>query len=366
MTLKCGIVGLPNVGKSTLFNALSGVMAAEASNYPFCTIEPNVAYVNLPDERLDFIAQNEKTLVKIPTKVEFVDIAGLVKGASSGEGLGNKFLSHIKLVDAIAYVVRCFEDNDIIHVENSIDPARDANIVKTEIILSDIEIVNNAIIRAEKKAKNDVESAKFLSLLQEVLSLLNKSAFKEIHEFVILSENNNLISLNLLSAKKFFYICNCDIESTNIGNNYTKKMEEIASSEGVECIFISAQIESEIMTLQTEQEKIDFRKDINLHESGLSKVICSAYKILDFITFFSAGIKETRAWTIKKNTKAQIAAGEIHSDFIKGFIRAEVISYNDYKEHLTVDNAKKFGKMRVEGKDYIVQDGDIMHFRVGV
>ncbi len=367
MGLAIGIVGLPNVGKSTLFNALTSTQAAEAANYPFCTIEPNKGIVSVPDERLKKLAAIAGSAQIIPTQLEFVDIAGLVRGASKGEGLGNQFLSHIRETDAIAQVLRCFEDDDITHVEGGIDPLRDSEIIETELVLADLESVEKRIPALEKKAKGgaDKEAAAALELLQAVKPVLFEG--KPARTLQVSDEDKQAFkNLQLITAKPLMYVCNVKEDEAGTGNKYTKTVEEHAKKEGALFVVISAKIESEIAQLATDEEKTEFLKDLGLSETGLSKLIKAGYELLDLITYFTIGPKEARAWTVKRSTKAPGAAGVIHTDFEKGFIRAETIAYGDYVGLGGENGAREKGKLRLEGKDYIVNDGDVMHFRFNV
>jgi hypothetical protein len=362
MGFKCGIVGLPNVGKSTLFNALTQTAAAEAANYPFCTIEPNVGEVGVPDERLDKLAAIAKSAQIIPTRLTFVDIAGLVKGASKGEGLGNQFLGHIREVDAVAYVLRCFEDDDITHVENRIDPIADAETVETELMLADLESLEKRRANVEKKAKTgDKEAKAQLTVIDKALPLLREGKPARLAQ--ITSEEAPIFAgLQLLTAKPVLYVCNVDEASAAAGNALSKAIEEKAKAEGAGCVVISAKIEAEFAGLAPE-ERAEFLKDLGLEEPGLNRLIREGYKLLHLVTYFTVGPKEARAWTITRGTKAPQAAGVIHTDFEKGFIRAETIAYDDYVGLGGETGAKDAGKMRLEGKEYVVKDGDVMHFR---
>ncbi|MDB2414483.1 redox-regulated ATPase YchF [Rickettsiales bacterium] len=366
MGFNCGIVGLPNVGKSTLFNALTQTAAAEAANYPFCTIEPNVGRVGVPDDRLLKLADIAKSKEIIPTQLEFVDIAGLVKGASKGEGLGNKFLSHIREVDAIVHVLRCFENGDITHVEGSIDPVRDAEIIETELVMADLESLEKRMPGLEKKLRGQDKDAKAqIELVKRVLSVLeegNPARSCQISD----SEKKMFKELQLITSKPMMYVCNVAEDEAKDGNELSKKIQEKALKEGAACVVISAQIEEEIANLESMEEKQEFLESIDLEESGLDKIIRSGYDLLDLITFFTIGPKEARAWTVKKGSLAPNAAGVIHTDFEKGFIRAETISCNDYIEFKGESGSKEAGKMRLEGKEYVVYDGDVMHFRFNV
>jgi GTP-binding protein YchF len=355
-------VGLPNVGKSTLFNALTQTAAAEAANYPFCTIEPNVGEVGVPDPRLDELARIAKSGEIIPTRLTFVDIAGLVRGASKGEGLGNKFLSHIREVDAVAYVLRCFVDDDITHVENRIDPLADADVVETELMLADLESLEKRAAQIEKKAKSgDKEAKAQLAVMEKVLVLLRDG--KPARLTAITPEEQPIFrSFQLLTSKPVVYVCNVEENSAASGNAYSKMVEERAKAEGAVSVVISAKIESEFAGLPAE-DRDAFLHEMGLEEPGLNRLIRAGYALLDLVTYFTIGPKEARAWTITRGTKAPQAAGVIHTDFEKGFIRAETIAHQDYVAFNGEAGAKENGKMRLEGKDYVVQDGDIMHFR---
>jgi GTP-binding protein YchF len=364
MGFKCGIVGLPNVGKSTLFNALTQTAAAQAANYPFCTIEPNVGEVSVPDERLEKIASIAKSQAIIPTRLTFVDIAGLVRGASKGEGLGNQFLANIREVDAIAYVLRCFEDDDVTHVEGRVDPIADAETVETELMLADLESLERRRPALEKKAKGqDKEAKAALLLIDAALKYLVEGkparlALQDIPE----SEHRAFRQLQLLTAKPALYVCNVDEANAATGNRYSDAVKERFGGNGSAVVIISAKIEAELAQLDEEERKL-YLAELGLTEPGLNRLIASGYRLLGLITYFTAGPKETRAWTITEGTAAPAAAGVIHSDFEKGFIRAETIAYADYAALGGEAGAKEAGKMRLEGKDYIVHDGDIMHFR---
>lgn len=362
MGFKCGIVGLPNVGKSTLFNALTQTAAAEAANYPFCTIEPNVGEVGVPDPRLDRLAAIGKSAKIIPTRLTFVDIAGLVRGASKGEGLGNKFLSHIREVDAVAYVLRCFVDDDITHVENRIDPLADAEVVETELMLADLESVEKRAAAAEKKAKTGDKDAKAqFALMEKVLTVLRDG--KPARTAKLADDEQPLFrSLQLLTSKPVVYVCNVEEAAAASGNAYSDQVAAFAKAEGAACVVISAKIESEFAGLPEEDRK-EFLAAMGLEEPGLNRLIRAGYELLDLVTYFTVGPKEARAWTITRGTKGPGAAGVIHTDFEKGFIRAETIAYDDYVALGGEAGAKDAGKMRLEGKDYVVKDGDIMHFR---
>ena len=362
MGFKCGIVGLPNVGTSTLFNALTKTASAEAANYPFCTIEPNVGEVGVPDPRLSALAAISKSAQIIPTRLTFVDIAGLVKGASRGEGLGNKFLSHIREVDAVAYVLRCFEDDDITHVANRIDPMADAEIVETELMLSDMESLERRLAPLEKKAKSgDKEAAAQVALMQLALAPLREG--KPARAASVPEEDRAAFrALQLLTAKPVVYVCNVDEASAATGNSYSAAVEARAKAEGAATVVISAKIESELAGLADDEQQA-FLAEMGLEEAGLNRLIRAGYALLDLVTFFTVGPKEARAWTIERGTKAPQGAGVIHTDFEKGFIRAETIAYADYIACKGEAGARDAGKMRLEGKEYVVQDGDVMHFR---
>ncbi|MBB3971547.1 redox-regulated ATPase YchF [Hansschlegelia beijingensis] len=362
MGFKCGIVGLPNVGKSTLFNALTQTAAAQAANYPFCTIEPNVGEVAVPDPRLTELAAIAKSAQIIPTRLTFVDIAGLVRGASKGEGLGNQFLAHIREVDAIAYVLRCFEDDDITHVEGRIDPLSDAETVETELMIADLESLEKRVVALEKRARsNDKEAKEQLDLVNRVLPLLRDGKPARLAK-ISDDERAAFAALNLLTSKPVLYVANVDEGSAATGNAYSAQVEARAKEEGAVAVVISARIESEIATLPPE-ERAEYLDALGLHETGLDRLINAGYRLLGLVTYFTVGPKEARAWTIERGTKAPQAAGVIHSDFEKGFIRSETISFADYVALKGETGAKEAGKMRLEGKDYVVADGDVLHFR---
>jgi GTP-binding protein YchF len=362
MGFKCGIVGLPNVGKSTLFNALTQTAAAQAANYPFCTIEPNVGEIAVPDPRLEKLSALAKSEQIIPTRITFVDIAGLVKGASKGEGLGNKFLATIREVDAIVHVVRCFEDTDITHVEGKIDPIADIETIETELMLADLESLEKRVDALEKKAKgSDKEAKETLDLVRRSLKLLQDGKPARFVERKP-EEEKLFHSLGLLTSAPVLYACNVEEGSAASGNAFSAKVEARAKEEGAVAVVISAKIESEIATLPPE-ERAEYLEAVGLKETGLDRLVRAGYALLHLVTYFTVGPKETRAWTITVGTKAPAAAGVIHTDFEKGFIRAETISYDDYIATGGEAGAREAGKMRLEGKDYVVQDGDIMHYR---
>ena len=365
MGFKCGIVGLPNVGKSTLFNALTQTAAAEAANYPFCTIEPNVGEVPVPDPRLDKLAAIANSAQILPTRLTFVDIAGLVRGASKGEGLGNQFLAHIREVDAIAYVLRCFEDDDITHVEGRIDPAADADTVETELMLADLESLEKRRLTVEKRAKNNDKDGKeakaAMALIDKALELLREG--KPARNAELSNEElDGCKQLQLLTAKPILYVCNVDEESAVDGNAYSASVQARAATEGAGCVIISAKIEAELAGLD-DAERDEFLHSLGLEEPGLNRLIRAGYGLLELLTYFTVGPKEARAWTVRTGTKAPKAAGVIHTDFEKGFIRAETITYDDFVALDGEAGAKEAGKMRLEGKEYVVKDGDVMHFR---
>lgn len=365
MGFKCGIVGLPNVGKSTLFNALTRTAAAQAANYPFCTIEPNTGEVGVPDKRLDTISGIAKSAQIIPTRLTFVDIAGLVRGASKGEGLGNQFLANIREVDAIAHVLRCFEDGDVTHVEGRVDPVADAETVETELMLADLESLERRIAPLQKKAQSgDKEAKADVRLMSGALELLR--AGKPARRLEVSHEEAAAFrSLNLLTAKPVLYVCNVEEAAAGTGNAHSAKVEAMAKAEGAGCVVISAAIEAEIAQLPpTEQQ--EFLASLGLAEPGLDRLIRAGYDLLGLITFFTAGPKESRAWTITKGTRAPQAAGEIHTDFEKGFIRAQTIAYDDYVRLGGEQGAREAGRARDEGKEYVVADGDVMLFKFNV
>ncbi len=364
MGFKCGIVGLPNVGKSTLFNALTKTAAAQAANYPFCTIEPNTGEVAVPDPRLAKIAAIAKSKEIIPTRISFVDIAGLVRGASKGEGLGNQFLANIREVDAIVHVLRCFEDDDITHVEGRIDPVADAETVETELMLSDLESLERRTDQTRKRATGkDKEAITVLPMMEKALALLQDGKPVRLLLPGIASEDLTILQrLNLLTSKPVLYVCNVAEGDAATGNAQTKKVEEMAAAQGARTVVISAAIEAEVAQLD-DAEATEYLEAMGLEEAGLDRLIREGYALLDLITFFTAGPKESRAWTVERGAKAPQAAGVIHTDFERGFIRAQTIAYNDYVALGGEVPAKEAGKARDEGKEYVVQDGDVMLFK---
>ncbi len=364
MGFKCGIVGLPNVGKSTLFNALTNTAAAAAANYPFCTIEPNVGQVPVPDERLEVLAKIAGSKQIIPTQLAFVDIAGLVRGASKGEGLGNQFLANIREVDAIIHVLRCFEDTDITHVEGKIDPLADAETVETELMLADLDSLERRHAALVKKARAGDKEAKIqIAAMERALEALRNGQPARVALPSDPEEAKAFRELQLLTAKPVLYVCNVDEASAAVGNAFSKLVEEKAERENARAVVICAAVEAEVAVLDSEEEKREFLAAIGLSETGLSRVIRAGYDLLGLITYFTVGPKEARAWTVPQGAKAPAAAGVIHTDFEKGFIRAETIAYADYVACNGEQGAKDVGKMRLEGKEYVVADGDVMHFR---
>ncbi len=364
MGFNCGIVGLPNVGKSTLFNALTATVAAQAANYPFCTIEPNVGRVAVPDKRLGRLAEVGKSQKLVPTSLEFVDIAGLVRGASKGEGLGNQFLANIREVDAIVHVLRCFEDPDVTHVEGSVDPIRDAETVETELMLADLESLTKRVPNLQKKAKsNDKIAAAELELIEPIIAALE--AGRPARTAIPKGEEEAVKRLNLMTSKPVLYVCNVEEASAATGNAFSARVAEMAATQGARHVIISAAIEAEVSQLP-EEDREGFLADLGLEDSGLDRIIRAGYALLGLITYFTVGPKETRAWTIVQGTKAPGAAGVIHGDFERGFIAAETIGYDDYIAFKGEAGAREAGKLKVEGKEYVVKDGDVMLFRFNV
>ncbi len=364
MGFNCGIVGLPNVGKSTLFNALTATAAAQAANYPFCTIEPNLGRVAVPDRRLETLAAIGKSGKVVPTSLEFVDIAGLVRGASKGEGLGNQFLANIREVDAIIHVLRCFEDPDVAHVEGSIDPVRDAETVETELMLADLESLERRLTGLQKRARGgDRESAGQLALIEPIAAALQAGC--PARTVVPAGAAGEVARLQLLTTKPVLYVCNVEEEAVAAGNRFSARVAERAAAEGARSVVVSAAIEAEVAQLP-EAEREEFLAGLGLEDSGLDRVIRAGYDLLDLLTFFTVGPKEARAWTVVRGTKAPQAAGVIHGDFERGFIACETIAYEDYVACQGKSGAKDAGKMRVEGKDYVVKDADVLLFRFNV
>ncbi|SEJ83009.1 hypothetical protein SAMN05428950_103379 [Sphingomonas sp. OV641] len=366
MGFRCGIVGLPNVGKSTLFNALTETAAAQAANYPFCTIEPNVGNVGVPDPRLQKLAEVAKSAKIIETQLAFVDIAGLVRGASKGEGLGNQFLGNIREVDAIVHVLRCFEDGDVTHVEGKVDPIADAETVETELMLSDLESLEKRVPNLIKKGQQGDKEAKIgASVLGQTLELLREGKPARLTRPKDVEEARVFAQAQLITAKPVLYVCNVEESNAATGNAHSARVFEKAAAEGAEAVVVSAAIEAEIATMPAEDRAM-FLSELGLEETGLARVIRAGYKLLNLLTFFTVGPKEARAWTVPAGSKAPQAAGEIHTDFERGFIRAETIAYDDYVALAGEAGAREAGKLRQEGKEYVVHDGDVMLFRFNV
>jgi len=364
MGFQCGIVGLPNVGKSTLFNALTNTAAAEASNYPFCTIEPNLGEVPVPDPRLHRVAELAGSRETIPTRLTFVDIAGLVRGASRGEGLGNQFLASIREMDAIIHVLRCFESGDVGHVDGRVDPIDDAETVETELMLADLESLNNRIHRLERRVRGgDKEARETLALIRRCIPLLEEGRPVRDLEIETAEEANRLRELQLLTTKPLLYVCNLEEAAAATGNAHSQRVAEKAAAEGAGVVTVSAEIEAEIAQMDSEEDKQAFLESMGLEEPGLARVIRAGYALLGLITFFTAGPKEARAWTVPRGTKAPEAGGTIHSDFQRGFIRADTVTYEEFLACGGEAGAREVGKLRQEGKQYTVQDGDVIHFR---
>lgn len=367
MGFNCGIVGLPNVGKSTLFNALTSTVQAQAANYPFCTIEPNVGRVAVPDARLEVLKEIDNSQKIIPTQLEFVDIAGLVRGASRGEGLGNQFLANIREVDAIIHVLRCFDDGNIVHVEGSVDPIRDAETVETELMLADLESLEKRIVPLQKKAQaGDKESKALVAVMAPALEMLRDGKPARLARPGDADALKLFNQLGLLTSKPVLYVCNVDEANAATGNEYSERVKEMALAQGNSSVIISAAIEAEVASLSDEAEQKEFLETLGLEETGLNRIIKAGYKLLGLETFFTCGPKEVHAWTMKKGTLAPQAAGVIHSDFERGFIRAEVIAYNDYVTYKGEVGSRENGKLRQEGKTYLMQDGDVVHFLFNV
>ncbi|MFE8871809.1 redox-regulated ATPase YchF [Acetobacter persici] len=364
MGFNCGIVGLPNVGKSTLFNALTATATAQAANYPFCTIEPNVGRVAVPDPRLEKLATVGKSQKVVPTSLEFVDIAGLVRGASRGEGLGNQFLANIREVDAIIHVLRCFEDDDITHVEGGVDPVRDAEIIETELMLADLDSLEKRLPALQKRAKNrDAEAMAQVEVVEPLIEALKEGHLAR--TAIPAGAEEAVHRLQLMTTKPVLYVCNVDEDSAAIGNDFSKKVQAKAEAEGAAVVIVSAAIEAEVSQL-ADEERREFLEGLGLSDSGLDRVIAAGYGLLGLRTYFTVGPKETRAWTITEGTKAPQAAAVIHNDFERGFIACETVAYDDYIQYGGEAGAKEAGRLRIEGRDYVVKDGDVLLFRFNV
>ncbi|MGE4521445.1 MAG: redox-regulated ATPase YchF [Acetobacter sp.] len=364
MGFNCGIVGLPNVGKSTLFNALTATATAQAANYPFCTIEPNVGRVAVPDPRLEMLVRIGKSQREIPTSLEFVDIAGLVRGASRGEGLGNQFLANIREVDAVIHVLRCFEDDDITHVEGGVDPVRDAEIIETELMLADLDSLEKRLPNLQKRARNrDAEAMAQIEIIEPIMEALREG--QPVRAVIPAGHEETVRRLQLLTSKPVLYVCNVEEDAAAEGNVFSRKVQAMAAAQGAAVVIVSAAIEAEVSQLE-DAERREFLEGLGLKDSGLDRVIAAGYGLLGLRTYFTVGPKEARAWTITAGTKAPQAAAVIHNDFERGFIACETVAYEDYVRYDGEAGAKEAGRLRVEGRDYVVQDGDVLLFRFNV